>query len=869
MAAFEAIKMQLFPEIAIWESHLLTIFFASLIATLVARYVFRHLEMTNSQLREQVSKSHLLETELKTLNEGLEQQIDERTNLLLKKNEQLENEILHRSRIEKHLMLVNQDLDSLLYRNQVLMKTANDGIHIMDIEGRVIEANDAFCKFLGYTQEEIIGMNVSEWDATYSTDELKQRFKELIGKSAIIETVHRRKDGALLNVEISVTGVQIAGVPYLYASSRDITQRKISETALLQHKHVIETTTDGFWISDMQGMLLETNEAYAKMSGYSVDELRGMYISQLEAQEKSVDEVKTHIAKIIIQGSDLFETKHRHKAGHIIDIEVSTTFASESQQFYVFCRDISERKKVFRELKLRESYLSAIIENQDGMVWLKDKEGRYLAANHHYIEACGKSIQDILGKTDVDLWPREVAEKYRADDAIVMRTKKPLLVEESGCNNGVQCWYETYKSPVLNELGEIIATAGASHDITMRKQIENDLRISAVTFESHEAILITDFQANIVRVNQAFTDITGYRSDEVLGKNPRIMSSGRHDKQFYIEMWQQLLHLGTWSGEIWDKRKDGQIYPKWVNITAVKNEKDETTGYVAIFSDITARKKTEEEIHNLAFYDSLTKLPNRRLFLERFRAALPASARSNNFGAIFFIDMDRFKVLNDTMGHDYGDLMLIEVARRIKSCVREMDTVARLGGDEFVVLIKEISDDKNAASRKVGNVAEKIRVALSYPYEINGYEHHSSPSTGINLYHGNQIGIDELLKQADLAMYQAKNSGRNAVRFFDPVMQQNVSEHTSLSNDLHQALLHKELNLYFQMQVDSNHSPIGAEGLLRWEHPERGIVMPDQFIPIAEESALITDIDQWVIKRPANNLLNGVITARPKICYCL
>ena len=312
-------------------------------------------------------------------------------------------------------------------------------------------------------------------------------------------------------------------------------------------------------------------------------------------------------------------------------------------------------------------------------------------------------------------------------------------------------------------------------DITERKKAEEALRVAAVAFETHDAILITDANANIIRVNQAFTDITGYSQEEVLGKNPRIMSSGRQDKTFYIEMWQQLLHTGSWAGEIWDKRKNGQIYPKWLTITAVKNERQETTHYVAIFSDITARKQAEEEIRNLAFYDALTRLPNRRLFMDRFRAALTISTRRNDYGAVLFIDLDRFKTLNDTLGHDYGDLLLIEVAARIKSCVREMDTVARLGGDEFVVLIEGISEDQDEASRKVGLIAEKIRETLAHPYQLKSHEHHSSPSIGISLYRGNENPVDELLQQADMAMYQAKNSGRNAVRFFDPVMQQNVA----------------------------------------------------------------------------------------------
>lgn len=391
------------------------------------------------------------------------------------------------------------------------------------------------------------------------------------------------------------------------------------------------------------------------------------------------------------------------------------------------------------------------------------------------------------------------------------------------------------------------ANARLKEEIAERTQADEALRVAAVAFETHDAILITDADANIIRINRAFTEITGYLPEDVLGKNPSIMSSGKHDRIFFIEMWQTLQHTGSWSGEIWDKRKNGEVYPKWMTITAVKNQRQEITQYVAIFSDITERKRAEEEIRTLAFYDALTRLPNRRLFLERLRAALPASARRRDYGAVMFLDMDNFKILNDTLGHDYGDLMLIEVAQRIRDCVREMDTVARLGGDEFVVLVEGVSNDKQDASYKIGTIAEKIREALARPYLLKEHEYHSSPSIGITLYHDNEESVDILLRHADLAMYQVKNEGRNAVRFFDPVMQDNAKRHDALREDLRHAVERGELRLYYQVQVDGEQHPVGAEALLRWQHPLRGLVMPDQFIPVAEESSLILGIGHWVL----------------------
>jgi diguanylate cyclase (GGDEF)-like protein/PAS domain S-box-containing protein len=383
---------------------------------------------------------------------------------------------------------------------------------------------------------------------------------------------------------------------------------------------------------------------------------------------------------------------------------------------------------------------------------------------------------------------------------------------------------------------------------------EEQLRLVSLAFEMQEAIMITDANANILRVNRAFEKITGYSEQEVIGKNPSILSSGLHDHAFYAKLWSDLLNHGIWKGEMWDRGKNGEIYSKLATISAVRNDKNETVQYIAAFTDNTAHKKAENEIYRLAFYDALTGLPNRRLLLDRLSVALSASARNQQYGALIFLDLDNFKTLNDTLGHYYGDVLLVEVARRLKMSVREMDTVARLGGDEFVVLLEDLDADLQEASRKVAQIAEKLRIKIATPYQLNENTRHSSPSIGVCMFYGNQVSVDDLLKYADMAMYQAKNAGRNRVRFFDPHMQQVVETRALMEADLRSAITDKQLSLFYQVQLDQTMQPVGAEALLRWQHPTRGFVSPVDFIQIAEESSLILEIGDWVLETACREL---------------
>jgi diguanylate cyclase (GGDEF)-like protein/PAS domain S-box-containing protein len=629
-------------------------------------------------------------------------------------------------------------------------------------------------------------------------------------------------------------------------SNRDVTELKQAERELTnninRYQGILRNMTDAYWRVDKNGRIVEANFAISKMHGYSIEELLQMSISDFEVIE-SEEETRSRIETIRREGHLLFESKHRCKDGKIIDVEISANLSLDDPgNVDAFHRDITERRQVENALRESEAHLRIMLENElVGIVTVKDRIIQWANPAHEKLLGYEKGELNgvparVIFLNDDDYqafgekaYPLINAGKvFRSEHKFLRKDGSLITVDVS--------------SVILNpETGE---TLWNCVDLTESKRAEESLRITASVFDNtQEAIVISDANNIIIDVNAAFTRITGYSREEALGKNPKFLSSGRQGKDFFTQMWQSLEHERSWRGEIWNRRKSGEIYAELLSISAICDDEGKVKRYVAVFSDISHIKEHEDELRRVAHYDTLTGIPNRALLADRMKQSIAQTAREKNMMAVCYLDLDGFKPINDTYGHEAGDQVLIEVANRIEKTIRGGDTVARLGGDEFVVLLLGLEKGEECVS-----TLERLLTAIAQPIIIKNKSNKVTASIGVSIYPLDEEDPDTLFRHADQAMYVAKQSGKNRFHIYDPAIDKYARDQHEFLERIRHALIKKEFVLYYQPKVNMcSGKIIGAEALIRWQHPEKGLLPPSEFLPMTEDNSLAIEIGEWVI----------------------
>lgn len=645
----------------------------------------------------------------------------------------------------------------------------------------------------------------------------------------------------------------------LSAYSVNAIVRKISSLISLQrndkeqYERILEDQADFIYRFRSDDTITYVNNAYCRFFGKSREEIIGHkwqalifpdYVSMFNQHLHTLSPANPIVviqgpvfaANDVLRWSEFVNKASYDKSGSLIEIQSVG-------------RDITKQKQLEQALAASEKELRELAEAMPQIVWATRPDGWNIYFNNKWADYTGLTLEESYGHG----WnkPFHPDDQIRAWDAWqnAINNNEPYCLE---CKlrrfDGQYRWWLVHGVPVLDQYGKIYKWFGTCTDIHDLKEIERELKIAATAFEANVGITVMDENTVILRINAALTKQTGYSSEDIVGKTSRLLQSDLHDPAFYDAMWKVINDTGSWQGEMCSHRKNGEIYPKLLVISAIKDNAGVTSRYVATESDISEQKAAEDEIRTLAFFDPLTGLPNRRLLTDRVHQALSSSTRSGKGAALMFIDLDKFKELNDTRSHEKGDLLLQQVARRLETKVRECDTVGRLGGDEFVVMLEGLSVNENEAAKQASDTSDEIIAALYEPYELAGETYHSTGSIGCTIIFGHKYSVDEVLQQADIAMYQAKSEKGNKCRFFNLQMQQAIDHRVALEDELRTALKLGQFCIYYQMQRDSSGNTLGAEALIRWRHPKRGLIQPSEFISFAEESQLIMEIDNWVLE---------------------
>ncbi|WP_285164925.1 EAL domain-containing protein [Shewanella goraebulensis] len=558
---------------------------------------------------------------------------------------------------------------------------------------------------------------------------------------------------------------------------------------------------------------------------------------------KTISDVDNLGVALLVSISDIKVVNKSSCAVLTLAAENLTLIYSEENR-----KPIQEADSLTSPLQIPDAInLQNFINAFDEHIWIKNLSGQYVVCNESVDLAWNKSHSDIIGKYDDELFGSETAETFKDGDYRAIKANKPIVVGECERIDHQQNshWLETIKAPLLDKDNDLVGVIGITRNIGRHKETQTQLMLAESVFENTvEGVLVTDRDGEITEVNTAFVNITGFSREEAVGKNPRILNSGKHDNLFFSQMWNTLLVKGKWHGEIWNKRKSGEIFPQLVTINAVYGQKDEINFFVAVFADISEQKITEEKLANLSYYDPLTQLPNRVLFRSKLQQQVDRAFKQQTQLAVVFFDIDFFKHINDSLGHNIGDKLLMEVGRRLSELKSEQCLVGRLSSDEFVILLTDLSQNDLFISQ-----INQIKASIEQPFKLEDKPLiRITLSMGVSVFPSDSLNSEHLLQNTDTALHIAKQSGRNNVTYYDSAMTMNSVEHVKIQSALHEAIQENQFHLVYQPKLSLiTGKLVGLETLIRWEHPVYGLISPAEFIPIAEKTGLIHEIGQQVL----------------------
>ncbi|RFO94726.1 GGDEF domain-containing protein [Rhodoferax lacus] len=624
---------------------------------------------------------------------------------------------------------------------------------------------------------------------------------------------------------------------------------RLASLDLHHFKAIVHSTDDAVISRTLAGVVSGWNPGAERIFGYAAAQMVGQTMHALVPPEREDEDARLLASAAAGQRFEHFETVRRSKDGRLVEISATISpildDAGRVLGVSMIARDISRRKQA--ELDLQESeirYRTAFMTSPDAINITRVEDGRYLEVSAGFERMTGWRRDEVVGRTSVELglW---------ADGGDRQRFMQAL--ERDGRYENLEARFKAKDGHIVVGLmsAHLMVVKGercllsVTRDITERKHAEEKLKLAASVFSyAREGITITDAQGTVVDVNDTFTDITGYARGEAIGKNLRILASGRHDKAFFASLWAQLTEKGHWYGEIWNRRKNGDVYAEALTISAVKNSAGVTQNYVGLFSDVTLQKEHEQHLEHIAHYDALTNLPNRVLLADRMKQAMTQALRHKDRVAVAYLDLDGFKDINDRYGHQVGDQLLIAIANNMKQALREGDTLARLGGDEFVAVLLDLHEAADSFA-----MLNRILAAAATPVQIGDHLLQVSASAGVTFFPQEQnLDADQLLRQADQAMYQAKLAGKNRCQVFDAAHDSNLRVHHESLEHIRIALERQEFVLHYQPKVNMRTGElVGVEALIRWQHPQRGLLAPGAFLPVIESHPLSVELGEWVM----------------------